>query len=227
MERRGRPSRPATGEWFGGGGECGRFQAMVEIAVRKRVLHGAETRLVRWDSMNVYIILFRGVGGATQLPVASLRAALLEAGFENVATYINSGNAVVKSRLGRAKVIESIAEICTVRFGFTKAILAPTLAEWREVVAKNPFPAAVATPKFLHAAMLESEPAKEKIAALKALAVDGEGIEVIGNVAYLYTPQGFGTSKLAAKFDKGLGVVNTARNWNTVLKLLELAGKAI
>jgi len=42
-------------------------------------------------------------------------------------------------------------------------------------------------------------------------------------VCYLHTPHGFGTSKLAEKFDKGIGVVNTARNWNTVLKMHELA----
>jgi len=46
-----------------------------------------------------YIVLFRGVGGATQLPVARLREVLPEAGFHNVSTYINSGNAVLSSRL--------------------------------------------------------------------------------------------------------------------------------
>ncbi len=43
------------------------------------------------------------------------------------------------------------------------------------------------------------------------------------HVCYLLTPNGLGTSKLAMKFDKGIGVVNTARNWNTVLKMRELA----
>jgi uncharacterized protein (DUF1697 family) len=42
-------------------------------------------------------------------------------------------------------------------------------------------------------------------------------------VCYLHTPHGFGTSKLGEKFDKGIGVVHTARNWNTVLKMHELA----
>ena len=50
-----------------------------------------------------YILLFRGVGGATQLPVAPLRDALTGAGFENVATYINSGNAVLRSHLPRRR----------------------------------------------------------------------------------------------------------------------------
>jgi uncharacterized protein (DUF1697 family) len=55
------------------------------------------------------------------------------------------------------------------------------------------------------------------------VAKEGERIEVVDRVAYLHTPHGFGTSKLAEKFDKGIGVANTARNWNTVAKLMEMA----
>jgi hypothetical protein len=87
-----------------------------------------------------YVLLFRGVGGATQLPTAPLRAALTAAGFENVASYINSGNAVLRSHLTREQVIASVAEICKSRFGFTKAILAPTLEEWSALIGNNPPP---------------------------------------------------------------------------------------
>ncbi|WZO97490.1 DUF1697 domain-containing protein [Isosphaeraceae bacterium EP7] len=172
-----------------------------------------------------YILLFRGVGGATQLPTAPLRETLTESGFENVATYINSGNAVLRSDLPREKVIAAVAKICEDKFGFTKAIYAPTLAEWEVLIANNPFPG-FETGKNLHAAVLAGEPTKEAIQGLRGHAVDGEGIEVVGRVAYLHTPNGFGTAKLAEKFDKGIGVANTARNWNTVLKLLEMARMA-
>ena len=59
----------------------------------------------------VYLILFRGVGGKTQLPVQTLREKLARAGFENVATYINSGNAIVRSRMNQKKVIATIAKL--------------------------------------------------------------------------------------------------------------------
>lgn len=173
----------------------------------------------------VYVLLFRGVGGATQLPTAPLREALTEAGFENVATYINSGNAVLRSGMSREKVLASVAKICEERFGFTKAIHVPTLAEWEALVANNPFPDFGAG-KHLHAAVLASDPTKEAIERLRAHADAGEAIDVVGRVAYLHTANGFGTSKLGEKFDKWIGVENTARNWNTVLKLLELAKKA-
>jgi uncharacterized protein (DUF1697 family) len=171
----------------------------------------------------VYLILFRGVGGKTQLPVQTLRAKLTEAGFENVATYINSGNAIVRSRWNRKKVIATIADLCRAEFAFDKAIFAPTLAEWDALIERNPFAKAAAkAPTSVHAALLESAPKPENIERVRACAVEGEEIEVRDNVAYLHTPHGFGTSKMAAKFDAWIGVTNTARNWNTVLKLAEL-----
>jgi uncharacterized protein (DUF1697 family) len=176
---------------------------------------------------NVYLILFRGVGGKTQLPVKELREKLSEAGFENVATYINSGNAIVRSRLSKKRVVAMVAEICRVNFGFDKAIFTPTLEEWQELIAHNPFAAAaIKAPKAVHAALLESAPKTEDVERIRACGVKGEDIKVIGNVAYLHTPNGFGTCKMAEKFDKWIGVTNTARNWNTVLKLAELGTAA-
>ena len=171
----------------------------------------------------VYILLFRGVGGATQLPVKPLAKALTEAGFEGVGTYINSGNAYLRTRLSKAEMLKKVATICAAEFGFKKAIHAPTLEEWRKVVAHNPFEGRSSDGRQLHAAWLAGRPSQAAIDALRAIAVDGEALEVVGAVAYLHTPHGFGKSKFAARFDKGIGVENTARNWNTVLKLLELA----
>ena len=54
-------------------------------------------------SKTAFVLLFRGVGGATQLPTAPLREALTEAGFENVATYINSGNAASARGVGPSR----------------------------------------------------------------------------------------------------------------------------
>lgn len=171
----------------------------------------------------VYIVLFRGVGGKTQLPTKLLREKLADAGFENVVTYINSGNAVLKSRLSRKKVIATIADICRTEFAFDKAIFTPTLEEWENVIENNPFAkAANAGPTTVHAALLESAPKAADVERVRSCSVDGEAIEIIDDVAYLHTPNGFGRCKMAEKFDAWIGVTNTARNWNTVLKLAEL-----
>lgn len=175
-------------------------------------------------SETTYIILFRGVGGATQLPTKPLREALASAGFGGAGTYINSGNAYLRTALPRETMLATVAEICAGAFGFTKDIHARTLEEWHELIDRNPFAGRFEQGSFLHAAVLAATPPAEKIAALRALAVDGEGVEVVGKVAYLHTPGGLSGSVLGTKFDKGLGVPNTARNWNTVLKLRDLAG---
>lgn len=175
----------------------------------------------------VYLILFRGVGGKTQLPVQALREKLTGAGFENVATYINSGNAIVRSRMNRKRVIATIAELCRRQFGFDKAIFAPTLAEWDAVISRNPFPGAAASaPTTVHAVLLASAPKAEEVGRIRAFAVSGEGFEVTEGVAYLHTPHGFGASEMRKRFDQWIGVVYTARNWNTVLKLAELGRAA-
>ncbi len=172
--------------------------------------------------LTTYLLLFRGVGGAIQLPVGPLREALTKAGFKNATTYINSGNALVRSPFPREETIARVATLCKKKFKYDRPIFAPTATEWAAVVANNPFPT-MAEGRHVHAAMLADAPDPVKLKALQALAVDGEKLKVLKGIAYIHTPHGFGTSRLAEKFDKGIGVVNTARNWNTVLKMHELA----
>ncbi len=161
------------------------------------------------------------------MPTAPLREALTVAGFERVATYINSGNAVLATHLGVDEVVARVAEICKQRFDFAKAVYAIPLEIWEEqIIAANPFPTKTEPGNLLHAAWLAEQPSATNLAALRALAVDGDLFEVVGNVAYFHTPGGFSRSALALRFDRGIAVANTARNWNTVLKLRDLAQKA-
>ncbi len=174
----------------------------------------------------VYIVLFRGVGGKTQLPTARLRAALAGAGFANVATYINSGNALLRTSMSRSEAAACVRTVVARDFGFEKAIHLVTRAEWEGLIAANPFPEALAHPKLLHAAWLESEPRAADVDRIADRAVEGEGFVVCGRVAYIHTPGGFARSRMAEAFDRMIGVGNTARNWNTVEKLAELAKRA-
>jgi uncharacterized protein (DUF1697 family) len=134
---------------------------------------------------------------------------------------------VLRSLLPREKMLAKVAAICQKQFAFKKAIFAPTLQEWIALIENNPFPKALNAPNFLHAALLADRPRSTNVNALKAFAKPEEGFAIVGNVAYLHTPSGFGASKLAAKFDKGIGVASTVRNWNTVRKLRALAERAV
>lgn len=184
------------------------------------------------SQLTTYLLLFRGVGGPIQLPVAQLHEALTKAGFKNATTYINSGNALVRSQLSREETLAKVAAVCKKKFNYDRPIFAPTAAEWEAVIKYDPFPSK-AEGKHVHAVFLADQPKAEAVKALQALAVGDEEMKVVKgapsarfgpyHVCYIHTPYGFGTSKLAEKFDKGIGVVNTARNWNTVLKMHELA----
>jgi uncharacterized protein (DUF1697 family) len=175
-----------------------------------------------------WVVLFRGVGGATQLPVARLREVLTEAGFGRVATYLGSGNAVLTSDRPREAVATTIAQACAVGMGFAKDIHVLSRDEWAALAAANPFPEAEAHPTTLHAAVLGAEPDGERVAALAAVAAAERpnALVVRGRVAYILTPNGFSRSKLAERFDRGIGVPNTARNWRTVTALLRMAEAA-
>jgi uncharacterized protein (DUF1697 family) len=175
---------------------------------------------------STYVILFRGVGGATQLPTKPLREALTRAGFRNVATYINSGNAVLVSDRNAEDTMSEVAGIARKEFGFTKDILCLTREAWSRLIAGNPFPEAVDRPTSLHAFALDKAPTQAAIEALSARTAPHERIVVKGKVLYFHAPEGFGISKLPPVVDRTLQAVSTARNWNTVLKLMELADKA-
>jgi uncharacterized protein (DUF1697 family) len=166
------------------------------------------------------------VGGGTQLPTKPLREGLTRAGFGEVATYINSGNAVLVSPLPRELVIRTVADLCSREFGFSKDVYALSADEWARLIDSNPFPEGVSAPTTLHAAVLARERDPDRVEVLRSLAQSQDRIEVVGRVAYLYTPQGFGRSKLAERFDKGIGVPNTARNWNTVMRLMTMVSEA-
>ncbi|GAA6142473.1 DUF1697 domain-containing protein [Hydrogenophaga sp. 5NK40-0174] len=176
----------------------------------------------------VSIILLRGinVGGQGKLPMKALKALLEDLGYESVATYIQSGNVVLQSgkALGR-KDTERITEAIEAAHGFRPAVLVVSLHDLLACAAANPFPEAGG--KTLHAFFLQDQPGAPDWPRLEKLRREGEAWELhCGDKCswlYLHTPGGFGTSRLPAGIERALGEPCTARNWNTVQKLLTMA----
>jgi uncharacterized protein (DUF1697 family) len=175
--------------------------------------------------MKTYIILFRGVGGATLLPVQPLKAALIEDGFEQVATYINTGNVVLISDATPKQIAQRVAAIALEKFAFSKAIMVVSKAQWKKLIANNPFPERALEGDKLHAFVMEKKPEGEAVESLERKATGPEQFEIVGKVLYYYPPQGASQSKLHGKIESTLKVTTTARNWNTVLKLEQLADR--
>jgi uncharacterized protein (DUF1697 family) len=176
--------------------------------------------------MRAWIVLLRGVnvGGANKLPMKELIEVLEDAGCSDVRTYIQSGNLVLRSSLATREAVAA----CVVRAvrkarGFEPRVLVLRPRELVQAAAANPFPAAARAPQYVHLFFLRSAPEAPDLDTQQALQANGEAFALRGKVLYLYTPHGFGTSKLAGRIEKAIGVEGTARNWRTVAALLELA----
>ncbi len=176
--------------------------------------------------MTTYIVLFRGinVGGNKVVKMETLRTVLNKAGFADVKTYIQSGNLILTSNQTARRVGETISALFPTTFGFESRVSIRNIDEWNCMIAKNPYPGAGDNPKSLHAVILDGDPSEAALAEFAGKAAESESFTLRNRVLYLYTPDGFGTSKLALALDKVLKVPLTARNWRTVLRLQEMAG---
>ena len=175
--------------------------------------------------MATWIALFRGinVSGKNLLPMAELRGELEGLGFEDVRTYIQSGNVVFRSGARSAKPLaQAIAEAVEASHGFRAPVLVLSARELETARKKNPFPK-VAEDRFLHFFFLFEKPRRPDMDKLAALATKTEELRLIDRVFYLHAPDGIGRSKLAARAEKLLGVEATGRNLRTVRKLAEMA----
>ncbi|MBA8880845.1 DUF1697 domain-containing protein [Phyllobacterium myrsinacearum] len=171
--------------------------------------------------MTKYVVLFRGinVGGNKIVKMETLRTILGVAGFENVRTYVQSGNVILTSDQTARRVAETITELFPRTFGFPSRVTIRTAAEWDQMIARNAYPQALDDPKSLHAVIMDDDPTDMALMELAKKANDTEEFTVRNRVLYLYTPEGFGTSKLAEALDKVLKVPLTSRNWRTVSTL--------
>ncbi|MEO8329340.1 MAG: DUF1697 domain-containing protein [Candidatus Nanopelagicales bacterium] len=177
--------------------------------------------------MGRYIVLLRGVnvGGHNKVPMAGFRELLASLGHTDVATYLQSGNAVfTSSKSNTATLATGIAQALAQEMSVEVNVLVVTKARFRKVIAANPMAKLDDDPTHLYVAFLSGKP---KAALLKAVDVsrfEPDRFKVVGDVAYLHYPNGMGRSKLdpGTLFPK-TGVWATARNWRTVLQLDELA----
>ena len=170
--------------------------------------------------------MLRGInlGPSRRIPMAELRALLADAGYEDVRTYVQSGNIVLTSKEKPAKLGRRIDEVISERFGFEVPVVVRTRDELAQVVAANPLADVADNPKRYQVSFLVKPLAADVVERLQALAVEPEAVVVDGREIYAWHPAGVARSKLWNWLaGKGLGVTATARNWTTVTTLLEMA----
>jgi uncharacterized protein (DUF1697 family) len=164
------------------------------------------------------------VGSSRRVPMADLRELLEEAGFQNVATYVQSGNIALDSTAKPAALEGRLAELIEARFGFEVPVVVRSGKQLAAVVEHDPFQGVADDPKRYQVSFLSEKLSAETVARLQELAHESERVAVHGREVYAWHPYGVARSKLwNALGGKGLGVTATARNWTTVNRLLEMA----
>jgi uncharacterized protein (DUF1697 family) len=172
------------------------------------------------------IVLLRGInlGSRNRIAMPALREALAGAGFENVRTYVQSGNIVLETKLKPATLERRVEQLIAERFGLEIAVVARTRDELAKVVKLNPLAKVAANPKRYQVAFLSGRLAPDVVKQLKAAVIAPEELAIEGREIYSWHAEGIARSKLwNAVASKGLGVKTTARNWTTVTTLLRMA----
>lgn len=172
------------------------------------------------------IVLLRGVnvGGRNRVPMAALREALQEAGLGPSRTYLQSGNVVLDSAAKPAELAHDCERVIANRFELDIAVVVRTRAQLAKVVRHDPFGEIADNPKLYQVSFCSAKPDKAAVEKLADSAVGEERLQAHGREIYAWFPDGVGRSRLAAQLSRqSLGVTVTARNWSTVLALLELA----
>lgn len=177
--------------------------------------------------MQTYIALLRGinVSGQKLIKMADLKKHLAELKFENVTTYIQSGNIIFNSKISdKNKLVKQISKNINEHYGFNVEVLVKTPEELEYVLLNNSFIKQNKDPKRNYLTFLFSEPSKEIIEKLSTINHFPEEFIIDGNNIFFYSPNGYGNAKMNNNyFEKKLNVNATTRNWQTVNKLFELS----
>jgi uncharacterized protein (DUF1697 family) len=169
--------------------------------------------------MTTYIVLLRAVnvGGTGKLPMADLKNICRELGFGRIETYIASGNVVFDCERSSAKVQTQLEKRLQDFAGKTVGVFVRTVAEMQAVLKNNPFPDK--EPGLTYRFFLEHPAAANAVDDVRGR--DAEEIRIGAREIYVYYPRGMGRSKLRIPAAR----LGTARNLNTVAKLVQMAAR--
>jgi uncharacterized protein (DUF1697 family) len=175
---------------------------------------------------DTFAAVLRGVnvGGRNRLPMRELAALFRALGHEDVVTYIQSGNVVFRTEGRPGEIARGIEAGIADRFGLDVTVIIRNRHELVAVALSSPF--LVADPKQLQVVFLDRPPVADVVSALDPGRSPGDEFRVEGSEIYLRLPNGAGRTKLTLDwFERGLGVAGTARNWNTLLRPIELTSE--
>jgi uncharacterized protein (DUF1697 family) len=174
------------------------------------------------------VALLRGinVGGHKKVPMAQLREVLEGAGFQDVRTYVQSGNVVLSAppRRTPAAVGRDIETAIEAAFGFEVAVVTRTRDEIAALVDEDPLGEVADNPTYRVVVFLADPLDRDRLAGVDPDSFAPEAFLLRDREIVMWAPNGQRDSRLVKTLtEKRTGVVGTARNWRTVEKLLAMA----
>jgi len=167
-----------------------------------------------------YVLLPRGinVGRGNRVPMAQLRSKLADEGFSQVTTILQSGNVIVTARSDSPREVAGAMErVLSEGFEVNVRCMVRTEDQIRDVLERDPLGEVVTNPSRYLVNFLSGEPAPDLVAQILGEDHSSQAIAIEGAEAYVWAPDGVARLTLSyAYLEKRLGVVATARNWNTV-----------
>jgi uncharacterized protein (DUF1697 family) len=176
-----------------------------------------------------HILLLRGinVGAHNRIAMPALRELFTSEGFDDVRTYLQSGNVVLSSAARADDVAHTCERLIAKEFHIDVSVIARTRAQLGKVVERNPLLKVATDPKRYQVSFLAEKPTRDVIRRVEEAAVPPEKVVSVGREIYAWHPDTIGRSKLWALLaGRQLGVSATARNWTTVTNLLALAAES-
>ena len=178
--------------------------------------------------MQVIVSLLRGVnvGGHHKVKMEILRALYASLGLNDPRTYVQSGNVVFRTAAQDLEALaRKIERAIESTFSFHSDVVLRTAPELRAVVETNPFAGRNDVhPAKLSVFFLGACPGPEAWDKVWAIPTGPEELRSARRELYVYFPDGMGRSKLpVTAIERALNTTSTARNWNTVTKLLSMA----
>ena len=147
-------------------------------------------------------------------------------GYENVKTYIQSGNVIFTAAndAPTSTIAARIEKLILTQFGFEVPVVVLSKEELDQTVTNNPFAADKENFENLHVTFLKEIPAEQSLKNIQELKFPPDQFQIMGKCVFLNIPGAYHKTKLSnAFFEKKLDISLTTRNWKTVLKLAELS----
>lgn len=180
--------------------------------------------------MTTYISILRGinVSGHSVVKMDALRKLFADLGFQNIQTYIQSGNIVFQDKRTEPQKLENkIAKAITEQFTFDVPVIVKEFIDLKQIIANSSFLTDNTKDiAHLHVTFLAEKPALERFNKIKEEQYQADELHLLDKAIYLYCPNSYSNSKLTNSFfENKLKMKATTRNWKTTTQLIDIAEK--